>query len=116
MNWAITKKAINSDLSTPLNVLIDDIPLTPIKTIQRGVSAFGASTDETTVTINSVNTSKAKLTLLGVMVGSGSSGTSTWTSNFGVTIRLTNSTTITMERVRNSDSAQRVSWEVIEYV
>ena len=80
-----------------LKTLIEAIPVSPIKSIQRGTAS--ATTGGLTVTINAVNTTKTV-----VQIASGRA--------VNDNIVLTNATTITVK----SSTAGSVDWQVIEYV
>jgi len=78
-----------------------------IKSIQRGLYALPSGGG--TVAVGAVNTSKAKLNFLGFLT----SETTIMNSNAYMT--LTNSTTITFNRIGGTAGYVTVSWELIEY-
>lgn len=80
-----------------------------IKSIQRGSGNFSSLTGGT-ITISSVNTAKTELRLLGVTTDS-----NTNVSAGGLTLVLTNSTTITYYRATGSSASTYFSWELTEY-
>lgn len=78
-----------------------------IKSIQRGViSPTSGSTG--TITISSVNTAKAVSLLTGFIIAAG--------VERGVTLELTNATTLTWTTWSASDSgSSRIAWQVVEF-
>lgn len=75
-----------------LDAAISDI--SPIRSIQHGSIAISNGASSNTATITAVTTAKTQLAFLGVRHG----GTVTAFTDAGVTLTLTNSTTITAER------------------
>jgi hypothetical protein len=87
----------------------------PIKSIQRGTISMPQEGVSATATISSVNTSKTMISLLGITT----SETSANLNQYLTRISLTNSTTVTIDRVTGfAASGTRtliVSYEVIEF-
>lgn len=79
-----------------------------IKSVQRGVIALSGSSASATAAIAAVNTSKAELRLLGSTY-SGTAG-----GEMMVSVALTNSTTVTANRVVGAAFNANVSWELTE--
>lgn len=170
--WPIIKKAVNSDLSTPLNTLINNVKSivntvnstvntvkstvdtvktnvgsnadsasstgsvhaklkhiianTGIKSIQRGTIALFENESSRSVTISPVNINKTMVNFLGVRVKDAytthrddvtNAYYRTAAISHGlVTLKLTNNTTITVERAESKNTSCYVSYEVIEFV
>lgn len=79
-----------------------------IKSIQRGTISFSATS--ATATVSSVNTSKSKLTLLGL---TNNVGAAAFQGNDATNIVLTNATTITASKTGSINTCV-VSWELEE--
>ena len=118
MSWAEIKKAVNSDISKPLNTYIKElidagVPVSSlngkiIKRIQRGNTSLSTQ-GSTTVTLTSVNTNKS-------FVSCSSKSTTTSTNGGSGIAYLTNSTTLTLYAGGgNSSYEMNIAWEVIEF-
>jgi hypothetical protein len=128
--WSYIKKAINTNLSKALDVLIDETvgdnldsasstgtvhaklkdlkanPSSIIKSIQRGTSSAPSPTSDTrTVTISSVDISKSVVLIDGLWSGSGNAPY----------LSAITSTSVSFLGLNLSDS-RVFSWQVIEYV
>lgn len=112
--WAEIKKAINSNLDKPLNVLIDE--KSAIKSVQRGTCNIKNSTS-TTVTINNVNSNKTVVNLLGVfMVNNEGNYTYAHAGSFAaVSARLTSPTALVLTTLFAFSPTIGISYEVIEF-
>jgi len=101
-----TSSTNHEDILLSSRMINEQMPVGAIKSIQRGVvnSSVG------TVTIASVDTSKAVVNLLTVIAYGSTSNRTTHAS-----ISLTDSTTLTID-AGNYISTVDISWEVIEYV
>lgn len=80
-----------------------------IKSIQRGVIAFGDAETQTAATIAAVDTDKAMVSCLGCKAGG------TGTNAQLARVELTNATTVTAYRANASANAAQCGYEVIEY-
>lgn len=90
-----------------------------IKSIQRGVITISTNTSSSSVTINSVNTSKSVLHYLGQSTSSYNSGYGTYGgsgASADAYLTLSNSTTITATRtVSSTNYIQYISYQIVEY-
>lgn len=128
MSWAEIKKAVNSDLSTPLNSKIDSqtTSLTNainalktggnikcVKSVQRGTATLGSRETSKSITISSVNTSKAVVLYGGSSTGSANTSSST---NMLCYVSLSNGTTVQVNRQSFGNGWETtVTWQVIEF-
>jgi hypothetical protein len=84
---------------------IANAPVSPIKSIQRGVIIIGSGISSQTATITAVNTAKAQCNFLGCY---------TDTATVAAFLTLTDSTTVTGNKITSTGNI-RVSFEVIEW-
>lgn len=90
----------------PISELFSSAPRSVIKSVQRGVIAFGVSYPNTVeVTISPVDPAKSFVNLLGCA--------DRGTSNSHITIELKNSTTI--KGVSSAANQVSINWEVVEF-
>ncbi|MAA87921.1 MAG: hypothetical protein CME39_09735 [Haliea sp.] len=94
--------------SQDIENIVELLPVSPIKSIQRGVKTLSGATS--TATISAVNTSKAMLSISGGP-DAGASGV----RDAIPTAQLTSGTEISFRRGTTGGNAV-ISWEVIEYV
>ncbi len=137
--WAAIKKAVNSNLNTPLDFLIGQRtdaasasgslhakstyiknivdalnarPPSAIKSIQRGITTMASDGTETTVTISAVNTGKSFLLFsVGANVQSDEAA-----RTYLITGNIESSTTIKFTRYASRAGVTlNIAWQVIEY-
>lgn len=129
--WGAIKKSINSDLTKPLNTLIDNVQSTVttintntargvIKSVQRGTSSISPNTSSsTTINISSVTPSKCSVNVYGAGVKYGSI-TDTSYRESAVYVTDLSSTTLTFTAsgsvsTTSSGHAGYFGWEVVEF-
>ena len=106
--WNYIKKAINSDLDTPLNDRIDNHSV--IKSIQRGTSTGNSDGSNRSITISAVDPTKCSIRLEGSWGGTNSYG------QYMPRVSSIASTTLTIAGPGFANDADSFSWEVVEYV